>query len=216
MEPIGIIWTALPQLPKVPEYFVKKMLDMAFITSDEHNESLVKSNVFSVEYRNRDITFNGIKQKTRVQERILVGIEWEEWVKNNIASPIWETSIRVSGGPNGATVHGAHTDGQVYRLYYLLSTGGDNVVTRYYQAPNSPVLYALNHPKVIGYDNMDELTEIDNAVFPLGSWVFHNGWVLHGVTGITGHRVNINVTLTQEQVQLLIDQSKQLNLTPHD
>lgn len=201
-------WVLLPHLPQVPEHFLDRMMEIAVPTSDEVNESLVKAGVFSVEYRNRDIIVNGVKQKTRVQERIPVGADWEEWVRTNITPNFWETSVRVSGGPKGATVHGAHTDGRVCRLYYLVATGGDNVVTNYYQAPNSPSLYAIDHPKVVGYDNMDELKVISSISFPVGQWVLHNGWVLHGVHGITGRRVNIDISIDAKQAQMFINQAK--------
>lgn len=204
-------WVPLPQLPKVPQHFLDRMKEIAvpMDPADAADESLVKADVFSFEYRNRDIIFNGVKQKTRVQERIMVGPDWVEWVRNNVISNFYGTSVRVSGGPEGATVHGAHTDGRACRLYYLVATGGDNVVTSYYQAPNSPALYAINHPKVVGYDNMDELTVISSTAFPVGQWILHNGWVLHGVQGITGRRINIDVSINEEEAQRLIKEARE-------
>lgn len=201
-------WVALPHLPKVPQHFLDRMMEIAIPTQDGQTESLVQQGTFSYEYRNRDITYKGKKQKTRVQERLWVGEDWEEWVRTNIITDFWETSVRVSGGPVDVTVHGAHTDGRVCRLYYLVSTGGDNVITNYYRAPNSPVMYAVNHPKVVGYDNMDELEVISSTSFPLGSWILHNGYVLHGVENITGRRVNIDVSIKLNQAMELIEQTK--------
>jgi hypothetical protein len=197
-RPCVFTWLPLPHLPTVPDHFVEHVINSATPAEDPTQESLVTSGLVDLAYKNRTVLKDGIEHKSRVQERFFLGNKWEDWVRQNIIPTFSETSGRINVGEPGSTLHGAHTDGPIYRLFYLIMPGGDCVETVYYLDPAMPILHATSTPRVTGHYNMDELIEIDRTQFPVGQWILHNGYVLHGVENITGTRININVTIRPE------------------
>ena len=174
---------------------------------DPAHESLDDSDVVNLsdfppdnwrDYKDRTVLKNGIEHKSRTQERFFLGEEWEDWVRQNIIPTFSDTGGRVNVGESGNTLHGAHTDGPIYRLYYLLSSGGDHVETVYYMDPKMPILHATKIAQLTGHYNMDELIEIDRVRFPVGQWILHNGYVLHGVENICSTRINVTVNIRPE------------------
>jgi hypothetical protein len=204
LKPRFFTWIPLPALPQVPEHFIQRLLNLAVPHANPEEESLVKRGSFSLEYKNRLVKKDNVLQPTRAQERFEMGEDWADWVRTNIIPTFADTDGRLSVGVEGATLHGAHTDGPLYRLFYLVSDGGELVETAYYQSPTDPVLYACKSNKVEGYDDMDLLTEIDRTKFPVNGWVLHNGYVLHAVHNITGNRVNLNVTILPEHERFIL------------
>lgn len=197
-QPRVFTWLPLPHLPQVPEHFIEQIKALAKPAEDPTQESLVSSGIVDLAYKNRTVLKDGVEHKSRIQERFFISEEWESWVKENIIAEFSETSGRINVGEPGSTLHGAHTDGPIYRLFYLVTSGGDCVETVYYLDPAQPILHATTAPRVTGHYNMDELIEIDRTQFPVGQWILHNGYVLHGVENITGTRININVTIRPE------------------
>jgi hypothetical protein len=194
-------WLPLPHLPKVPDHFVDRILELAVPTTDPDGCLLQKRGTITAEFKHRPIVKAGQQMRSRCQEAFDIGSDWEQWVRENITEHFSETSGRINVGIEGSTVHGAHADGPLYRLFYLLEAGGDDVETVFYWRPDSNFLYSLdkdNNGGYLAYDNMDDLVEVERARFPRHQWILFNGHVLHGVENIQNHRVNINITVRPE------------------
>ena len=204
-------WLPLPHLPKVPDHFINMAMDIVAPTIQKNQEVVENEEDYLVdigfrtkEYKYRKIIKDGKEYSTRAQEGFLMGEEWEQWVKENLTPNYVETSIRLSGGT--AEIHGPHVDypGKI-RLFYLLSRGGENAETVWYVKPGEPAVYDIDKEQranPIHEDNIDNLIEIDRAKFPLESWVLFNGYIMHGVHGLTGPdpRLNFSVTLKPDMV----------------
>ena len=71
--------------------------------------------------------------------------------------------------------------------------------------PGEPIIFdadSWNKPYPYSYDNVDELTVIDRAYFPMNTWILFNGYILHGVNNITGTRINFNISVKPENTQI--------------
>lgn len=199
-------WLPLYNLPAVPEHFVNRILELAVPTEDPNGCLLQQRGTITAEFKHRTIVKDGKQYRSRCQEAFAIGSDWEQWVRENIIPKFVETSGRINVGVNdNSTIHGAHSDGKLYRLYYLLETGGDDTETVFYYRPGSNFLYSLDKDKNNGYlahDNIDELVEVDRVKFPTRQWILFNGHVLHGVENIKSRRVNINITVLPEHINL--------------
>jgi hypothetical protein len=191
-------WIPLPHLPHPPEHFIERAFSINY--SSPETDLLAQINPGHNEYKHRDIVYQGQVHKSRCQEAQEMGPDWHQWVQENITAKYIATAARINATPPddpGATVHGPHVDGRLVRLYYLLDRGGEDCVTEFYVEPNKPFnqegFYLNNH-----YDNIDELIVIDRAKFPLRQWILINGCILHGLTGITGPRLNLVITIRPE------------------
>lgn len=206
MHPRVFTWLPLPHLPRVPEHFVQRALaeSLKHPVKDLQDDLMIKSGAVTTDYKFRTIVKDGQAQPTRCQEAFDLGEDWREWVRANITTNYLETSGRVSVAHNGATVHGAHADTngrqQFYRLYYLVDSGGPDAESVFYVKPGCGAIFPMKEHKYNWCENIDELIEIDRTKFPEGQWILFNGFVLHGVEGVTGNRVNFNISVLPENI----------------
>lgn len=213
MLPNTFTWLPLPHLPKVPEKFIQRARELAVPLADQKDNIMIDRGVYTLDYKNRTIIKDGVEMKSRCQESFLMGDDWEQWVKENIVDRFDETTGKLNVAIDNSTIHGAHVDnpGKI-RLYYLIDRGGDEAVTIFYHKPGDPFVYDMdnhNSPTPIHYLNMDELTEIERAVFPLNQWILVNGYTLHGIINVTGPRLNLNISIRPEDFTFDIRTSKE-------
>jgi len=195
-------WLPMPHLPQVPEHFVQLALEKA-AAMEEPN---YKSDRYNPKFLARKLTKDGESISSRYQYAITLNDEWEQWVRENIIPEYDNTGIRVSAGPPGANTHGAHVDSQhnpphpTYKLYYLLTPGGNDVTTSFYQEHGE----SIERPSAWGNptkcDDYSRLTLLESVKLPVGQWVLLNTGILHGVENITGERINLAVVLSGDQI----------------
>ena len=195
MKPPLFTWIPLPHLPQVPDHFVQQGLDKIHNPVEENQNFSLK--ITTQEYMDRMIIQNGREIHSKCQVNFNMGTAWENWVKQNIFPKFDDTGIRVSVGDS--TTAGPHVDnpGKI-RFFYLLDRGGDDAETVWYQQPGEPTVFdadSWNKDYPYSYDNIDELTVIETAKFPLNTWILFNGYILHGVNNVVGTRVNFNVSV---------------------
>jgi len=189
-------WLPMFHLPKVPDHFVQQSHDLSKNTNTKDIDN-PKIKLDIDQYYNRKLNINGVLLPTRVQQGIDLGSDWCQWVQENIVSEFIETSIRVSVG--NSEIHGAHCDfRRKWKLYYLLDSGGDQATTHFYQQKNYPIVreeITNDDTASITVCDYSELTVIDSVQWPLQQWVCLNTMILHGVTGITGARSNLTISI---------------------
>ena len=137
-----------------------------------------------------------------------LGDDWDAWVKENIYSDIVNTGGRVSVG-NDTTTHGAHADSQhngipVYKLYYLLESGGATTV--FFREHGHPIERVGTTENICHCDDYSKLEVLDKVQFPVGQWVLLNTNILHGVEDVTGDRINLAVMLATNDIVSVIQQ----------
>jgi hypothetical protein len=199
-------WFPLPNLPQPPEHFIQRARDLAYV---DHNEDLLnKMYPGHKHYKHRIITYKGKQYKSRCQHAKDMGPDWEQWVKENICADIYNTSARMNITDEGddSPVHGPHVDGRFVRIFYLIDQGHDNAKTEFYLEPGKDIIRPVEDlPNDLSfgyYNNIDELTVIDRAQFPVGQWIIVNGCVLHGVVDVNGPgRLNLVVSVRPEFLQ---------------
>lgn len=205
MKPPFFTWLPMPNLPIVPDEFVERAKAMAAAADPDDQDDLIKDiKLRSTEYKDRKIYKNGVEMGSRYHQGFDLGDDWKSWVRQNIKRNIHSTTLRLSRG--NTTEMGPHIDQNgCVKLFYLLDRGGDDCETLYYLHPDWPPM--INSIDNVGrdpihYDYVDELIIIDRAQFPLNQWILHNGWVMHGVTGATGPRLNLDVSFTWDESAL--------------
>jgi hypothetical protein len=184
----------MTHLPQVPEYLVNIAQDL--ISTNTDGDSDFTKDIDHSLYLNRWLDLNdGSRVQSRSQRGIMMPQIWDDWVKANITQKYIETSIRVSEG--NSTTHGAHCDfRRKWKLYYLLSRGGDNATTYFYRQKGHPIVrdeITDNDTRLISVTDYSELEVIDSVQWPINQWVLLNTMILHGVEGITGLRSNFTV-----------------------
>jgi hypothetical protein len=203
MLPHTFTWVPLLHLPSVPDHFVDLAFDKIKNPPVDNKNFTLK--ITTPEYMQRQIVQNGKKINSRCQVNYDMGQEWADWVRNNIFAKFQETGLRVSTGID-TTTGGPHVDnpGKI-RLFYLIDRGGDQAETVWYINPGQPVVFdadswTKDYP--YSHDNIDELTVLERAQFPMNTWILFNGYILHGVNHVTGSRANFNVSIRPEDFQI--------------
>lgn len=204
MLPPLFTWILMPQLPSVPEHFVKLALDKVNDPTEPNQNFTL--NITTQEYMNRKLILNGEQINSRCQVNFDMGIKWKTWVRENIINTFQETGVRKSVGDS--TVTGPHVDNPgKLRFYYLLDSGGDNVETVWYIKPGKPAVFDMttwDKPYPYSYNNIDDLIVLDRAQFPLNTWILFNGYILHGVHNVTRDRINFNVSFHPRDINFNI------------
>lgn len=111
------------------------------------------------------------------------------WVDQNL--PRGYTSIDATWSTAGLDNLRVHTDrGRDYGMFYLLDTGGDNVVTTFYREKDHPI---VRDRTVTVYD-YDRLDVLDSVVFEKHRWIMLYNRVLHNAANITRNRLYIQLS----------------------
>lgn len=203
-------WMQLDQLPSVPQKFIDQAFDVAN-TADatvEGHFSLISNDAKTL--FDRKIKINGQEHFTRHQWGSEISQEWTQWVRGNIISTFVNTGVRVSVGPKSTTWHGAHADLHkgppkkfVYKLYYLIDSGGNDVETVFYKEIGQPVERTPDQPLFV--NDYDLLETIDRVRLPMHKWIFLNTSILHGVENVTGPRTNLVVGIDKHQFDVNVN-----------
>jgi len=198
----------MPGLPGVPQHFVDRVLSMG--RSEQLGEENIMPGGRHPSYLDRDVTINGVTQKSKITAKYALGQEWEQWVRDNITDRYFDTGARITIFNDRATT-GPHVDrpGKL-RLFYLVDPGGPNVETVWYIRPGESVLFDTDawfskHGYTYSDNNVDELIELDRKKLPLNQWVVFNGYIRHGVLNQQGCRMFLDIALTPDNVQFTLE-----------
>ena len=113
-----------------------------------------------------------------------------DWFKTNIVTSGY-TDIRISKSTIGDGKL-AHTDNtRDYVLIYMLECGGYRPETIFYCENEKPI---LRERGVRVYD-YNTIKEIDKVYIPPEQWIMLNTKILHGVSGLSSHRISYQIGL---------------------
>ena len=186
----------LPSLPSVPEKFI----DLAIEISQRAD---LTTYVDPSNYKAREVVKDGKTHVSRRQLAVELGPDWDQWVRENIVTDFSDTGVRICFD-NGSSIQGPHVDRPFgkYKIYYLITPGGEKVVTSWYKEKNCP-LFRERNTVVNDYSYLEI---VDSIQIPTGRWILFNTNILHDVTGLESTRMNLVVTLpnSHEFVQRFI------------
>ena len=101
---------------------------------------------------------------------------------------------------------------RLWALIYVIDTGGDNVVTTWYQEKGKP----LNRPRLnpdktpgvekqtdTGFVDYNNLISLDNIKVKKNQWVLINVQILHDVDNITGTRKALSISFYPDRLAVV-------------
>ena len=115
-----------------------------------------------------------------------------DWFKTNIVTSGY-TDIRISRSTIGDGKL-AHTDNtRDYVLIYMLECGGKRPETIFYAEHEQPLIRNRG-TRIYDYNNV---VEVDRIYIPPRRWVMLNTLILHGVSGLSTHRISFQLGLVE-------------------
>ena len=126
---------------------------------------------------------------TAAQEYIDWFLEQIPELKGKTGDIGWQIHTNTVNHPNGVQMT-VHTDGKrgPFVISYMISKGGDNIITRWYQEHGQP----LERPPQIGFTKeqipYEKLTELESIEIELGKWILFRSDILHDVKPIMTRR----------------------------
>jgi hypothetical protein len=144
---------------------------------------------------------NGANTAGSTYNRYHVSPELFEWAVANIPGRLpnkhdnFKIGIQVFRPIGINTSYDPHTDGPrgEYVLNYLIDAGGDNVLTKWYQEVNQPLVRTPG----INLKSFQNLTEVHSEHIQAGSWFCLYSRVLHTVTNIERPRISLSIGLNE-------------------
>ena len=165
---------------------------------------------------NEDISYGGNYVKDGVK---LKGAEFKRgifdyapllaWLKeNNIPGSEVFSKVHLQMQTDGT--HTIHSDvARIYALNYVVETGGDNVITSWYQQKNNPVHVPKNLPEGKERPTYDNTVLLGSAHLKKDRWYLIAVNILHDVGVISSTRKVISFNFNDESIIDLIN-TKQL------
>jgi hypothetical protein len=133
-----------------------------------------------------------------------------DWLLLNIGNIGYQSYFQIQGDGT----HIVHSDlGRVAGLNYIIDTGGENVVTSWYQEKNKP----LKRVKKIGRQQADDgfvdyqnLETLESVILQKNKWYLIDTGVLHDVDNIQTMRKSITINIQNQdqfdQIKYFINQ----------
>ena len=182
-------------------------------------ELIIDTNNFSLEKwhivgNGRTFTKNNKVKKSCVYAKWTVNYSpLIDWIKNNVpAWPEHENLTIQKNLPNendNDTLFPIHYDvRRMFALNYILTVGGESVITSWFKHLNKPMLYGL-HKTVEQPFRYEEVELLDSMQAHKGKWYLLRTNVLHDVDHIDSIRSAITIPYFDENI---ITQFKQRNL----
>lgn len=201
-----MLFTWFPlNLPQPPAEFIERTVVMAN-QAESSQVANTAVNQGDPTYTNRKLLKDGKETNSRIQYGYKLGEDWEQWVRENIYSDFINTGGRLSVGTD-TTTHGAHADSQhngtpVYKLYYLIDSGGAS--TLFFREHGQPTERVGTTENICRCDDYSKLEVLDKVQFPVGQWVLLNTNILHGVEDVTGSRINLAVLFATNDITSVV------------
>jgi hypothetical protein len=122
-----------------------------------------------------------------------------DWLANNLPIEINYCVAQQHQPKDMPSTHIVHSDiKRLYSLMYMIDTGGDNVITSWYQEKGKPRFRSKETGEYqsdsgfVGYDNLELL---DSKIFEKNKWYLMATDILHDVGNITGFRQSIGISV---------------------
>jgi hypothetical protein len=150
---------------------------------------------------------NYIKNKTIHYSRWNVSSDVAHWVSDHITPDFLKLGVQIHDRVDTANKHNPHTDKtRAWVLMYCIQPGGDAVTTSWYQEQHEPMMRELG---IYTPDIKAPLTKIESVIVEPRRWFLLNSRIIHAVENITGKRISLAVSLSdQAVVNLLYPQAK--------
>ena len=120
-----------------------------------------------------------------------------KWLRDNIVDEDYDVKKimvqTIREGNFEPHIDGPSVTGLIrhYNLMYIIETGGDRVLTQFYDSPPALIERAASSDYRIQYG---ESSVIHSIEFKKGTWNLMNNQVFHSVEGITGTRIGLSIS----------------------
>jgi hypothetical protein len=147
---------------------------------------------------------DGTKYAQTNYERFNISGKLLEWLQFNITRDALDYGAGFTIPSETGADHIRHIDySRDYTLNYQLTTGGDNVLTRFWQEKGEPLTrrqLAIDIPPrdLTTYLLSRDLELVDQVCVPVGRWVLLNTKSIHDAVNLTGPRIAIQISLGLE------------------
>ena len=180
----------LTDLPYIPEQYINQALAVAVNHNQTSAEQSYNRDYLPVADREL-IDLAGNKTTSRRTPRWAISKEFENWVRDNIATDFLDTGVSISEGTSDTT--GPHTDKtRSWTYMYLIDKSNDGQLTKWWQENDHPV-YRDPGTYLNEFSNCTELCSVE---IPLRTWVCLNIGILHSIHNIKQYRNAVHVSLS--------------------
>lgn len=144
---------------------------------------------------------DGTKYNQTDYERFNISGKLLEWLQFNITRNALDYGAGFTVPPGPGADHIKHIDySRDYTLNYQLTTGGENVLTRFYKEKGQPLYRKqlaidVSPRDLTTYLLSRELELVDSVRVPAGRWVLLNTKAIHEAVNLTDPRIAIQISL---------------------
>jgi len=131
------------------------------------------------------------------------------WIINHVPG-ITEDMIFLQSFTGGGTTQLIHSDiRRVFALNYIVKTGGDNVITTWYQEKNKPLFrwkdpdlhgFGQSDDQIVDYNNCEVLEQVR---FEAHQWTLIKTDVLHDIDHMTSVRSAVSIAILPEHLHII-------------
>jgi hypothetical protein len=187
MESTFFTYKYIDWLPTVP---------LELLTYADEPRVPLKKDSKEVKFSNRQFIQNGKTQfSVNYNVNQIQRKELEDWLDQNITNEYLDKRVAHTSG--NSSIHWPHVDPfRNYALNYILDSGGDNVITSFYQEQGYPFL----RPELVqGQDkykiDYDNLVLVDSVRLMPNRWHLLSVKCIHGVENLASSRISIQLSL---------------------
>jgi len=152
------------------------------------------------EYSTRQVTHvNGETKTSVVADRYLASDELIAWITANIHSSPKSININITN--RASNTFGPHVDfNRSESFLYVIDTGGENVVTKWWQQNGYPIsrpeMQDISNGWATGFNDYSQLTERASICIPPRTWIhFCDTAILHSVENLESSRLAIQIPI---------------------
>lgn len=203
-------------LPQMPQEYIDHVLE---IIKDDRNIAYATATIgprigklLQIRGDHGDITYhNGTKRRSAIYKRFVVPDYIHQWLNKNVDPRITNPKVTAKNqgkplvgklgiqvfehsSPGEILTYAPHVDGPRghYILNYIISAGGNNVVTQWWQHGNDPITRP-EHGAGLFLKSHDNLTLVEETVFPQRSWALLDARPIHSIDNLESPRVSISI-----------------------
>ena len=213
-------------LPPIPEELLifsetltlkKELKDIGYGLVHKKGDRILKASAYSIKATNDILLLNWFHTNQ-------IPVTHNNYLDLSITYTPKEILIQTQTAHNEPSTHVVHSDiHRVFALNYMLSLGGDDVLTTWYQEKNMPLRRSKNKGQHgapqrqltdtgnVEYDNLEVL---GSARFEKNKWYLVSTDILHDVDNIVGQRSSITFGYYNDTIlQILKKENLLTNIT---
>jgi hypothetical protein len=159
-------------------------------------DHLVKQALSIIQGKSNPYVFHNARPFESVYKRYFVSSDILDWLASNIPVKlpinVKKIGIQTFQPRRNPAVYSPHTDNKgQYILNYLIDTGGDNVLTKWYHETG----HSLIREPDITLDSFQNLNETHSEHIAQGTWFCLHSRILHTVVNIERPRISLTIGL---------------------